>query len=84
MRSRPASDTTSSGLGNRTYITGFANAKRPAAEGIEISIVALIAAAIFSRARSLFPAAHACATEGIIAEAMAVAKAMGILNTVMD
>ena len=69
---------------NSRLITGFASTKSPTAQGIEITMVVFTASPIFSLAPFASRAAISCATEGIMAEAMAEAKAMGILDIVRD
>ena len=64
-------------------VTGRASTHRPTAQGMEMTMVLLMDRPIFSLAPSWSAEAISCATTGIMAAAMAMAKAVGILDMVM-
>ena len=69
-------------FGSKTVGVAISDALLITAQGIEITMVLLTATPILSFAPSISFAATSCATEGIIADAIADAKARGILDIV--
>ncbi len=82
IKSPVARSSASFPLENSSAVRGLASTKIPTAQGMEMIIVVFTDRPIFDLAPSISPAATSCATAGIIAEAMAVAKAMGMLEMV--
>ncbi len=72
-----------SSSGNSSQVMGFARAKRPTAEGMEINIMVFTAWAVLSLASASCLRATSWDTVGMMAAAMAEEKAMGMLEIFM-